>query len=307
MYGSAYRPQFRPKGCPRKLHSTAEDSLIKYIEDQPWAMQKEMIWFLWEEWGLYIHQSTISRTLKRRRINTKNAQRVGHRQNDELRLNWIAELLHVTAEQLVFIDETLFNESTGWRHRVYAPIGQNGRYHADPTRGRSWSVLSAYTVNEYLPRTGFKEGWFNAETFFRWIVDELLSHCDVFPAHRSVIIMNNASIHCNPRIEEVIRQHGCEVRYLPPYSPDFNSIELSFSVLKAWVRRHQHEVWSHFQGDFGAFLRYAVRRSRCDRFSKEHFKHSAMRGYMFEADIQALNRALDEGEIEVDFDEEEDI
>jgi len=125
MYGSPYRPQFRPKGGPRKLSATAEDSLIRYIEDQPWALQKEMVWFLWEEWGLYTHRSTISRTLKRRRLNQKNAQRVGHRQNEELRLAWIADLLHVTAEQLVFIDETLFNESTGWRHRIYAPIGHD--------------------------------------------------------------------------------------------------------------------------------------------------------------------------------------
>lgn len=113
MYGSPFRPQFRPKGGPRKLHKAAEESLIKYLEDQPWAMQTEMVWFLWEEWGIYVHRSTISRTLKRLRLSQKNGQRVGHRQNEELRLTWIAELLHVTAEQLVFIDETLFNESTG--------------------------------------------------------------------------------------------------------------------------------------------------------------------------------------------------
>ncbi len=35
------------------------------------------------------------------------------RQNDELRLNWVADLLRLTAEQLVFVDETLFNETTG--------------------------------------------------------------------------------------------------------------------------------------------------------------------------------------------------
>ncbi len=45
--------------------------------------------------------------------------------------------------------------------------------------------------------------------------------------------MDNVSIHCNARIEELIISHECEVRYLPPYSPDFNPIELSFSVLKA--------------------------------------------------------------------------
>lgn len=35
MYGSAYKSQFRPKGTPHKLHSAAEDFLIKYLEDQP--------------------------------------------------------------------------------------------------------------------------------------------------------------------------------------------------------------------------------------------------------------------------------
>ena len=38
MYGSPYRPQFRPKGGPRKLYTAAEESLIKYLEDQPWAI-----------------------------------------------------------------------------------------------------------------------------------------------------------------------------------------------------------------------------------------------------------------------------
>ena len=47
--------------------------------------------------------------------------------------------------------------------------------------------------------------------------------------------MDNAAIHCNPRIEEAIRGYGCEVRYLPPYSPDFNPIELSFSVLNVTI------------------------------------------------------------------------
>ena len=42
------------------------------------------------------------------------AYRVGHHQNEELRRHWIAELLHTTAEQLVFIDETLFNEFPQW-------------------------------------------------------------------------------------------------------------------------------------------------------------------------------------------------
>lgn len=86
MYGSAYKPQFRPKGGPRTLHKAAEEYLLKYVEEQPWAIQKEMVWFLWEEWGLFVHRSTVSRTLQRLRGSRKEGQRVGHRQNEELPL-----------------------------------------------------------------------------------------------------------------------------------------------------------------------------------------------------------------------------
>jgi len=67
-------------------------------------------------------------------------------------------MLHLTAEQLVFVDESLFNESTGWRHRVYAPVGRLARYHASRRRGHSWGVLPAYIVDGYLPCTAIKEG-----------------------------------------------------------------------------------------------------------------------------------------------------
>ncbi len=73
-----------------------------------------------------------------------------------------------------------------------------------------------------------------------------------------MIVMNNVNIHCNARIEKLIILHECNVRYLPSYSSNFNPIELSFSVLKAWVKRHFHEIWLSFENSFGEFLHYAV-------------------------------------------------
>ncbi len=158
IYGLPFRPQTRKREGPRKVHLAAEESLFAYIEKQPWTMHKEMIWFLWEEWGIYVSRPTICRILKRLRLSRKQGQRIGHRQNEELRSVWMAWLLGVTAEQLVFVDEFMFNETTGWRHTVYASIGEAGRYHADPTRGRSWSVLSVYIVDGYLSCTAIREG-----------------------------------------------------------------------------------------------------------------------------------------------------
>ena len=44
-----------------------------------------------------------------------------------------------------------------------------------------------------------------------------------------------------------------------------------------------------------------MQRSRCDRFPKEHFKHSAMGGYIFEADIRDVERRIAENKIQIDF------
>ncbi len=35
MYNSPFRPQFRPKGAPRKVFKAVENGLIAYLEEQP--------------------------------------------------------------------------------------------------------------------------------------------------------------------------------------------------------------------------------------------------------------------------------
>ena len=197
-----------------------------------------MRWYFWEEWGIDCSQSTISRFIKKRKWNRKKVQRIGNSQSEELRLGWKAQMLHFTAEQLIFIDETLFNETTGWRSHAYAPIGQPARYQGPRSRGRTWSVLPAYTVHGYLPCIGIREGYYNGDAFYQWLEEELLPQCNAYLAPRSVIVMDNVGVQVNPRIEQLIQSRGCQVRYLPPYSPDYSPIELSFSVVKAWIRRH---------------------------------------------------------------------
>ena len=115
--------------------------------------------------------------------------------------------------------------------------------------------------------------------------------------------MDTALFHCRPEVDEAIQEAGCEVWYLPPYSPDFNPIELAFSVLMAWVRRHFDSVWSSFDRIFRDFLVYAIGQGRCDRFTWEHFRHTAGGGIIFEADITALEQRIQENEVQIDFED----
>jgi transposase len=51
------------------------------------------------------------------------------------------------------------------------------------------------------------------------------------------VVMDNLSAHKSSRIRELIESKGCELIYLPPYSPDFNPIEEAFAKLKALLRK----------------------------------------------------------------------
>lgn len=52
-----------------------------------------------------------------------------------------------------------------------------------------------------------------------------------------VVIMDNLSSHKGPKVRAMIEAAGASLRYLPPYSPDFNPIENAFAKLKALLRK----------------------------------------------------------------------
>ena len=52
-----------------------------------------------------------------------------------------------------------------------------------------------------------------------------------------VVIMDNPGSHKNAAVREAIEAAGAELRFLPPYSPDFNAIENAYAKLKALLRK----------------------------------------------------------------------
>ena len=52
-----------------------------------------------------------------------------------------------------------------------------------------------------------------------------------------IVIMDNLSSHKRVAVKDKIEAVGATLRFLPPYSPDFNPIEKAFSKLKANLRR----------------------------------------------------------------------
>lgn len=57
-----------------------------------------------------------------------------------------------------------------------------------------------------------------------------------YPGPNSVIILDNAKIHHNEDLIEYLQAFGIRVEFLPPYSPDLNPIETSFSIMKNFLK-----------------------------------------------------------------------
>jgi len=55
--------------------------------------------------------------------------------NKELRELYRSNIRRFSADDLVFLDESIFNEKTGWRHHAYAPISHKARWAQDIRRG----------------------------------------------------------------------------------------------------------------------------------------------------------------------------
>ena len=77
------------------------------------------------------------------------------------------------------------------------------------------------------------QGYCTAQVIEVWLEKILLPQVEV----GSVIIMDNASFHQSRKIRELIENAGCELLFLPPYSPDFNPIEHWWQKVKTAIRK----------------------------------------------------------------------
>ena len=60
-----------------------------------------------------------------------------------------------------------------------------------------------------------------------------------------VVVLDNLAVHKQPEVRAAIEAAGAQLRFLPPYSPDFNPIEQAFAKLKAFLRAARPRSFAH--------------------------------------------------------------
>ena len=137
----------------------------------------------------------------------------------------------VDAAKLIFLDESGVN--TGMT-RLYGRAVKNQRVtDAVPdVRFARTTVLSSMRMDGTIVPIVFEDA-LNGDLFKEYLRVFLVP--TLKPG--DIVVMDNLSSHKASGITEMIAAVGAQVRFLPPYSPDFNPIELMWSKMKAFLRK----------------------------------------------------------------------
>jgi len=137
------------------------------------------------------------------------------------RREWFAGQPDLDPSKLVFIDETGASTNLARKRgrcrrgrRLRAPI-PHGHY-------KTVTLVAGLRLSGLVAQKAFDRP-VNAASFEDWVKNCLVPTL----SKGDVVVMDNLSAHKGPRVEELIKAAGADLRYLPPYSPDMNPIDPS--------------------------------------------------------------------------------
>jgi transposase len=143
----------------------------------------------------------------------------------ERRAWWQVQQAGLDPERLVFIDET-------WaKTNMTRPRGRSlrGTRLVDKAPHGHWKTTTFVAALRASGLTAplVLDGAINGDVFLAYVKQVLV------PTLRlgDIVIMDNLSSHKRVGVRAAIESVGAKLLYLPPYSPDFNPIELAFSKL----------------------------------------------------------------------------
>ena len=137
---------------------------------------------------------------------------------------------------MVFVDKTSTNIALTPRY-VRSPKGERAYGKAPRNWGKNVTLISSITL-EGMEASMSIEGSSDTDSFGLYMREILAPTLKA----GQIVLMDNLSVHRSKWVRELIEERGCQLWLLPPYSPDFNSIEEAFSKVKAVLRRAQARV-----------------------------------------------------------------
>jgi transposase len=133
---------------------------------------------------------------------------------------------------LIYLDESSINQSVS-RDYGYALRGKKIVGKVKGKRTKKLNIIAGLYRKEMIAPFTY-EGNMDTLLFNDYLAKILLPTLE----KGNIIIMDNASYHKSKETRELIEEKGCQLIYLPPYSPDLNKIENYWAIIKKKVKKY---------------------------------------------------------------------
>lgn len=149
----------------------------------------------------------------------------------EKRKQWLEQQPQMNSNSLVFLDESKMN--TDFTHLCGRGKGKSRVWDKTPLNTpKSTTLLSSVRLDGEMI-CGYFQGPLTGDIFCSYVQEHLVPHL----RKGDIVVMDNLPTHKVSGVREAIEAAGASVLYLPPYSPDFNPIEMLWSKLKSVLRK----------------------------------------------------------------------
>lgn len=225
-------------GGPDKILSEFEQfSILQTLIHNPSTFLHELQSQLYDTTGKWVHASTICRTIHQYNFTHKKVQVIALQRSEEARIQFMAEVSGYHPDMFIWVDETGSDKRNSIRSYGYALRGMRPVCHHLRVGSRRISAIPVMTtrgIEDVYTTTNSVNG----EIFEQFIVECVLPIILPFDGNnpRSVLVLDNASIHHLERIEEIIGGVGARIIFLPPYSPDLMPLEEVFAKVKSILK-----------------------------------------------------------------------
>ena len=230
-------PCIKRNGPHRVLGEYEEFVLMDLILALPGVYLRELQEHLYSKTLLWVGQSTICRTVHRIGMTRQRIKHIAMQRSEIKRAEFWSEITMFDPAMLIWIDETGWDLRNALRKYGYGIRGLPPQDYSLKLRGKRYSAIGILTT-EGVEDVHLVEGSVNGEIFLdfvrRCLIPVLIPFDGVSP--KSVVVMDNASIHHVDCVVETILSVGALVRFLPPYSPDMNPIEEVFAEVKQYLQ-----------------------------------------------------------------------
>jgi transposase len=156
---------------------------------------------------------------------------VATEQDPEARKTYREQVSEIPIDKFVFVDETSTNIAMTRRY-ARAPRGKRAYGKIPRNHGKPTSLVSAL-AHDGLGAAMTVIGAIDTLAFEVYVRDLL---CPTLQSGQ-IVVLDNLSVHKAAVIREHIEAVGCELWFLPSYSPDLSPIELAYSKLKTALRK----------------------------------------------------------------------